>query len=115
MRLASQQERAIRVEYIFLTFITPMRLNPFRDPGMERLFVTPEALVNLVSRMSSKYRLTSVRYAINVREEARKRVSSKADGIGAGSRKGISKEVQADGDDVGGILPRRAKSCHLGS
>ena len=51
---------------------------------------------------------------MKVIEEARKRVKSKAGGMGVGSRNGISKDVQVDEDmsgDVGGIVPRRAKSC----
>jgi hypothetical protein len=85
------------------------RLVPVSCGGMARVFVSPEDFFNLVRHISSKYTLTSKRYAIKVMEEAKKRANSNAGGIGAGSRKGISKNVHVVG--VEGNWPRRAKSC----
>jgi hypothetical protein len=51
---------------------------------------------------------------MNVMEDARKRVKSKATGIGESSLKGMSKHVQASrSGSSSGNRPRRAKSYHL--
>src|SRR5271154_5656582 len=89
----------------------PLGLVAFNPNGMEDSLLTPEVLVNFTRRLSLKYTLTSERCAMKVMEEARKRVKSNADGIGLGSRNGISNDVHVDEDAmVVGMVPRRARS-----
>jgi hypothetical protein len=59
------------------------------------------SLVNRASRLSSKKTLTSLRWAMKLMEDTKNRVKSNAAGIGAGSRKPISKVVQGSPSESG--------------
>ena len=75
----------LRIVSIDVTFIILLKLVPSRPFSIGTTLETPRFLDNLTSRISSKYTLTSERCVINVIEEVKKRVKSKAAGIGPGS------------------------------
>jgi aminoglycoside N3'-acetyltransferase len=74
-----------RIVSIAFTFIMPSGLVPLRPSSIGISFGMPRFLDSLTIRLSSKYTLTSERCAMNVIEETKKRVKSKAGGIGPGS------------------------------
>jgi hypothetical protein len=72
----------------------------------------PVFLLNLASMLLSKYKLIVDICAMKVKEVAKKRVRSKTDGIGEGSRRGTENEVHKydSGLKLVGIEPHLAKS-----
>jgi hypothetical protein len=78
-------QQNLRMVWIDLTFIMPSGLVALSPFSIGTSLDTPPSLDNLTSRLSSKYTLTSERCVMNVIEETKKRVKSKAGGIGPGS------------------------------
>src|SRR5882757_1587686 len=94
---------------IAFTFIIPSGLVTLRPFGIGISFGMPQFLDNLTSRLSSKYTLTSERCVMKVIEDAKKRVKSKAAGIGQGSLSVIWKVVHGSttSSTEAGTVPRR--------
>ena len=69
----------------------------------------PDTLVNLARHLLSKYMETSERRDIKTMEDEMKRVRSNAEGIGAGSLRTSSKDVQVEGVSED-RSPRRANN-----
>lgn len=85
----------------------PFGLVFFRPLGTPTVFGTPGCFLRCDIRVSSRYTLTSDSCFMKVIEDARKRVRSKAFGIGAGSLRVISNVVQGSFmSSVLGSLPR---------
>lgn len=92
------------------TRMVPCGLAVFSPVGIVVGVGTPGSFTSRASRLPSTNTLTSRRCVTNVIEDARKRTKSNAIGIGAGSRRGISKVVHAlvGSSGEGGRWPRRA-------